>query len=257
MLERCPFGGVWAHGNEWRISEGLCWTGCENAAVASEAVGARCGRTCCGRAQRRLAHRRPGRLHCGAGGRSGRKARAGGTEGRLARAVIGYKGSGGGDAWLLWTLLAVGPAPLHAYLIHSFPSRRLDRVQSSQNQLSSAAAYRHPTSRASFPLCSHSPHPRPMPADTSKAAAAAAAARRRNNLRRDTEDVKYDSSHAREIELKRSRGEISCAECRRCDHRILSFLSPPDSLFLLRSDRLKVCSRSFHPSSATAVLRLV
>ncbi|RDX50893.1 hypothetical protein OH76DRAFT_370048 [Lentinus brumalis] len=63
-----------------------------------------------------------------------------------------------------------------------------------------------------------------MPADTSKAAAAAAAARRRNNLRRDTEDVKYDSSHAREIELKRSRGEISCAECRRlkirCDKTI-------------------------------------
>ena len=56
-----------------------------------------------------------------------------------------------------------------------------------------------------------------MPADSSKAAAAAAAARRRNNLRRDSEDVKFDSTHAREIELKRSRGEISCAECRRCD----------------------------------------
>ncbi|KAI8996460.1 fungal-specific transcription factor domain-containing protein [Trametes punicea] len=63
-----------------------------------------------------------------------------------------------------------------------------------------------------------------MPADNSKAAAAAAAARRRNNLRRDQEDVKYDSAHAREIELKRSRGEISCAECRRlkirCDKSI-------------------------------------
>ncbi|EIW59861.1 uncharacterized protein TRAVEDRAFT_58498 [Trametes versicolor FP-101664 SS1] len=63
-----------------------------------------------------------------------------------------------------------------------------------------------------------------MPADSSKAAAAAAAARRRNNLRRDQEDVKYDSTHAREIELKRSRGEISCAECRRlkirCDKTI-------------------------------------
>ncbi|KAI0332681.1 hypothetical protein GY45DRAFT_1368915 [Cubamyces sp. BRFM 1775] len=63
-----------------------------------------------------------------------------------------------------------------------------------------------------------------MPADTSKAAAAAAAARRRNTLRRDQEDVKYDSAHAREIELKRSRGEISCAECRRlkirCDKSI-------------------------------------
>ncbi len=79
-----------------------------------------------------------------------------------------------------------------------------------------------------------------MPADTSKAAAAAAAARRRNNLRRDTEDVKYDSSHAREIELKRSRGEISCAECRRCDHRIPLPLYPY-SLFVLLLDRLKVC----------------
>ena len=69
-----------------------------------------------------------------------------------------------------------------------------------------------------------------MPADTSKAAAAAAAARRRNNLRRDAEDIKYDSSHAREIELKRSRGEISCAECRRCDHRVLS---PPCLRFTL------------------------
>ncbi|TBU24177.1 hypothetical protein BD311DRAFT_672335 [Dichomitus squalens] len=63
-----------------------------------------------------------------------------------------------------------------------------------------------------------------MPADTSKPNALAAAARRRNNLRRDTEDIKYDSSHAREIELKRSRGEISCAECRRlkirCDKTI-------------------------------------
>ncbi|KAI1790217.1 fungal-specific transcription factor domain-containing protein [Ganoderma leucocontextum] len=63
-----------------------------------------------------------------------------------------------------------------------------------------------------------------MPADSSKAAAAAAAARRRNNVRRDAEDLKYDSNHAREIELKRSRGEISCAECRRlkirCDKTI-------------------------------------
>ncbi|KAL7280662.1 hypothetical protein ACG7TL_005601 [Trametes sanguinea] len=53
-----------------------------------------------------------------------------------------------------------------------------------------------------------------MPADNSKAAAAAAAARRRNNLRRDQEDTKYDSAHAREIELKRSRGEISFAVTR-------------------------------------------
>ena len=95
-----------------------------------------------------------------------------------------------------------------------------------------------------------------MPVDLSRPQALAKA-RRPSKKARDDDDDKLDSAHAREIELKRSRGEISCAECRRCDHRILSFLSPPDSLFLLRSDRLKVCSRSFHPSSATAVLRLV
>ncbi|KAI0820265.1 fungal-specific transcription factor domain-containing protein [Trametes gibbosa] len=67
-----------------------------------------------------------------------------------------------------------------------------------------------------------------MPPDPSKAAVAAAAARRRNTLRRDQDDIKYDSTHAREIELKRSRGEISCAECRRCesDHRTSSPPSP-------------------------------
>ncbi|KAI0940717.1 hypothetical protein AcV7_003021 [Taiwanofungus camphoratus] len=47
---------------------------------------------------------------------------------------------------------------------------------------------------------------------------------RRANARRDSEDSDFDSSQAREIELKRSRGEISCAECRRlkirCDKSI-------------------------------------
>ncbi|OBZ73746.1 putative transcriptional regulatory protein C1F7.11c [Grifola frondosa] len=43
----------------------------------------------------------------------------------------------------------------------------------------------------------------------------AAARLRRSTTRRDPEEIKFDSTHAREIELKRSRGEISCAECRR------------------------------------------
>lgn len=55
-----------------------------------------------------------------------------------------------------------------------------------------------------------------MPADHSKTTPAA---RNRRNVRKDQEDDKLDTTHNREIELKRSRGEISCAECRRCDHR--------------------------------------
>ncbi|KAH9940788.1 fungal-specific transcription factor domain-containing protein [Epithele typhae] len=73
-----------------------------------------------------------------------------------------------------------------------------------------------------------------MPAEPSKAAAAA---RRRNNLRRDAEDIKYDSSHAREIELKRSRGEISlkirCDKtipCQSCQRRGCAALCPNGSL---------------------------
>ena len=92
-----------------------------------------------------------------------------------------------------------------------------------------------------------------MPADTSKAAAAAAAARRRNNLRRDAEDIKYDSSHAREIELKRSRGEISCAECRRCDHRVLS---PPCLRFTLVRSPPQAQGRSTSFSPRTPVFSL-
>ncbi|KZT69217.1 hypothetical protein DAEQUDRAFT_268089 [Daedalea quercina L-15889] len=47
------------------------------------------------------------------------------------------------------------------------------------------------------------------------------AARQRRTVRKESEELKAESStYAREIELKRSRGEISCAECRRCDHRV-------------------------------------
>ncbi|KAK7686326.1 hypothetical protein QCA50_010550 [Cerrena zonata] len=60
-----------------------------------------------------------------------------------------------------------------------------------------------------------------MPADHSKTTPAA---RNRRTVRKDQEDDKLDTTHNREIELKRSRGEISCAECRRlkirCDKTI-------------------------------------
>ncbi|CAL1714453.1 unnamed protein product [Somion occarium] len=60
-----------------------------------------------------------------------------------------------------------------------------------------------------------------MPADHSKSNPAT---RNRRPVRKDVEEDKLDTSHVREIELKRSRGEISCAECRRlkirCDKTI-------------------------------------
>ncbi|EMD39104.1 hypothetical protein CERSUDRAFT_112798 [Gelatoporia subvermispora B] len=60
-----------------------------------------------------------------------------------------------------------------------------------------------------------------MPVDHSRPNAAT---RQRRSGRKDIEEDKFDSSHSREIELKRSRGEISCAECRRlkirCDKSI-------------------------------------
>ncbi|KAL4249930.1 hypothetical protein ABKN59_002009 [Abortiporus biennis] len=60
-----------------------------------------------------------------------------------------------------------------------------------------------------------------MPADHSKQTPST---RTRRTARKEPEDDKLDSNHAREIELKRSRGEISCAECRRlkirCDKTI-------------------------------------
>ncbi|KAI0698383.1 hypothetical protein BC835DRAFT_1269122 [Cytidiella melzeri] len=59
-----------------------------------------------------------------------------------------------------------------------------------------------------------------MPPDVSRPSAS----QKRKQSRKDNEDESFDSSHQREIELKRSRGEISCAECRRlkirCDKSI-------------------------------------
>ncbi|KAJ7600992.1 fungal-specific transcription factor domain-containing protein [Mycena floridula] len=47
---------------------------------------------------------------------------------------------------------------------------------------------------------------------------------KRRSGRRDPEDYRFDGGHARELELKRNRGEISCCECRRlkikCDKQI-------------------------------------
>ncbi|KAF9060968.1 fungal-specific transcription factor domain-containing protein [Rhodocollybia butyracea] len=47
---------------------------------------------------------------------------------------------------------------------------------------------------------------------------------KRRSSKRDVEEYKFDGGHARELELKRSRGEVSCAECRRlkikCDKQI-------------------------------------
>ncbi|TFK48372.1 hypothetical protein OE88DRAFT_518683 [Heliocybe sulcata] len=59
-----------------------------------------------------------------------------------------------------------------------------------------------------------------MPADLTKSNST----RPRRPTRKDSEDRIYELGHTREIELKRSRGEISCAECRRlkikCDKQI-------------------------------------
>ncbi|KAH8104099.1 fungal-specific transcription factor domain-containing protein [Cristinia sonorae] len=61
-----------------------------------------------------------------------------------------------------------------------------------------------------------------MPADHSKPSTSRP--RRHAHPRKDVDEDKLDSTHSREIELKRSRGEISCAECRRlkirCDKTI-------------------------------------
>ncbi|EKM50531.1 uncharacterized protein PHACADRAFT_166210 [Phanerochaete carnosa HHB-10118-sp] len=53
-----------------------------------------------------------------------------------------------------------------------------------------------------------------MPVDTSKPTLSS---KSRRPSKKDLDEDRQDSTHAREIELKRSRGEISCAECRRCD----------------------------------------
>jgi len=56
-----------------------------------------------------------------------------------------------------------------------------------------------------------------MPPEPTKAA-------KRRSARREADEFTFDGGHAREIESKRSRGEISCAECRRlkikCDKQI-------------------------------------
>ena len=64
-----------------------------------------------------------------------------------------------------------------------------------------------------------------MPVDTSKPVLAT---KSRRPSKKELDEDRFDSAHAREIELKRSRGEISCAECRRCDqsHRTVLTLYP-------------------------------
>lgn len=60
-----------------------------------------------------------------------------------------------------------------------------------------------------------------MPVDTTKPALTS---KSRRPSKKDLDEDRFDSAHTREIELKRSRGEISCAECRRlkirCDKSI-------------------------------------
>ncbi|KAF8159144.1 fungal-specific transcription factor domain-containing protein [Crassisporium funariophilum] len=57
-----------------------------------------------------------------------------------------------------------------------------------------------------------------MPAEPTKAKL------KRRSSRKDLEEYRYDGSHGRELELKRNREEVSCAECRRlkikCDKQI-------------------------------------
>ncbi|TFK21657.1 hypothetical protein FA15DRAFT_672344 [Coprinopsis marcescibilis] len=47
---------------------------------------------------------------------------------------------------------------------------------------------------------------------------------KRRTSRKDLDDFRFDGTHARELELKRTRGEVSCAECRRlkikCDKQV-------------------------------------
>ncbi|KIK69750.1 hypothetical protein GYMLUDRAFT_521243 [Collybiopsis luxurians FD-317 M1] len=47
---------------------------------------------------------------------------------------------------------------------------------------------------------------------------------KRRSSRKEVDEYRFDGGHARELELKRSRGEVSCAECRRlkikCDKQI-------------------------------------
>jgi hypothetical protein len=54
-----------------------------------------------------------------------------------------------------------------------------------------------------------------MPPDTTKGKL------KRKSSRREGDDFRFDGGHAREIEQKRNNGQISCAECRRCDLRTI------------------------------------
>lgn len=96
------------------------------------------------------------------------------------------------------------------------PSRSSSRTPHGKNRSSL------PTNIAQVLPSRHRPLSRAlMPVDHSRPTST----RQRRPGRKDVEEDKFDSSHTREIELKRSRGEISCAECRRCDHRTCSHLS--------------------------------
>ena len=75
-----------------------------------------------------------------------------------------------------------------------------------------------------------------MPVDLSKhPAQPASTPRTRRPTKKDADEDRFDSTHAREIELKRSRGEISCAECRRCDQ-------PHSPAIRLPADPVPACS---------------
>ncbi|KJA16557.1 hypothetical protein HYPSUDRAFT_80028 [Hypholoma sublateritium FD-334 SS-4] len=67
-------------------------------------------------------------------------------------------------------------------------------------------------------LAQHPRSPYSMPAEPTKAKL------KRRTSRKDLEEYRYDGAHGRELELKRNRGAVSCAECRRlkikCDKQI-------------------------------------
>ena len=65
----------------------------------------------------------------------------------------------------------------------------------------------------SIQRCLHPPLLLSMPPEPSKGKL------KRKASRREVEEYRFDGGHAREIEQKRNNGQISCAECRRCDHR--------------------------------------
>ncbi|TFY57428.1 hypothetical protein EVG20_g8554 [Dentipellis fragilis] len=92
------------------------------------------------------------------------------------------------------------------------------------------------------------PQPAPMPVDVSKPPAQD----RRRVVRRD-QDGPRDSSYAREIELKRNRGEISCAECRRCDDRVPALVARTYLRSLRLPDSKSSATSKFHANLARYV----